>query len=259
MNKSIEKFILVAYFMLVAFTSAAFNFSYLFSTLLFFAIPSLYVTLKHPELFRTLATYAIAIGVPFVLIIDAIGVYNHAWWETSIFSQRIFGLVPFDTVLWAILYSYAITALYEYFFAQRKAVVLSKNFWKFETGLLGALVIFLASFSFHREWFTVQYFYTVFVGVFYVLISLIGLVHKPAKFSRLWTQCLFFSILLLIGELGALAANHWGFSGSQYLGMIHIANLSFPFEEMIWILTGVPAFLYAYLQLTDASETRTEI
>lgn len=258
MSKTKEKILLAVYFVLVALSGVFFHFSYLVSTLLFFLPPSLYITIRRPSLFKELSIYALSIGVPFVLVIDTIGRYNDAWWETSIFSYRIFGLVPIETVLWGVLYAYAIPAIYEYFFGGRRQISLSGKFWKFETCLLISLIIFITTFSFTREWFVMPYFYALFAGIFYVLVSFSGFVRNPRMFLNLWKQCLYFSLLLLIGELGALAAHQWGFSGNQYLGMIHIGNLSMPFEEMIWIVIGVPAFLYVYLWLTNPSWIRTK-
>ena len=251
MSQTKEKILLAIYFLLVALAGVFFHFSYLASTLLFFVPPSVYITIRRPKLCKQLFAYALLIGTPFVLVIDTIGVYNNAWWETSVFSYRIFGLVPLDTVLWGILYAYAVPAIYEYFFGGRHEIALTRKFWKFETYLLVFLIAFIVAFSFDREWFVIPYFYALFAGIFYILVSLIGLVRTPIMFLNLWKECLYFSVLLFIGELGALAAHQWGFSGSQYLGMIHIGNLAFPFEEMIWILIGVPAFLYVYIGLTN--------
>lgn len=254
MTKIKEKLLLITYFIIIAFGGVFFNFSYLVSTLFFFVVPSLYITLKHPKLFKPLLIYALSIGIPFVLIIDTLALYNHAWWETSVFSYRFFDLLPFDTVLWAVLYSYTIPILYEYFFGKRESVTLNKKFSKFSIGLFIALILFLITFSINPMLFTIPYFYAFFVGIFYFLVCVIGLFQYPKEFSRLLLQCFFFSIPLFIGELGSLAAYQWGFSGNEYLGIIHIGNLSFPFEEMIWILIGVPAFVHVYLRLTKFSD-----
>ncbi len=254
-NKTSEKIFLIIYFIFVAVISSAFHLTYLVSTILFFIPPSVYATIKRPWLFKPIALYALSIGIPFVVIIDTLALFNNAWWETSVFSQRILNLVPLDTVLWAVLYAYTIPVLYEYFFGIRESITLPKKFWKFALGLFIALVTFVITFSLNKQWFTIPYFYAIFVSIFYILTSLIGLIRQPKQFTRLLQQCVFFSILLLIGELGALAADQWGFSGSQYLGMIYIGSLAFPFEEMIWILIGVPAFLYVYLQFTDLFES----
>ncbi|MCR4311062.1 MAG: hypothetical protein NUV54_00615, partial [Candidatus Taylorbacteria bacterium] len=242
-------------FLLIAFFGVFFNFSYLVSTLLFFVPPAVYATAKRPDLAKPIGIFALAVGIPIVLTIDTLALYNHAWWETSTFSHRIFDLVPFETVLWAVLYAYIVPISYEYFFGRRKSFALPRIFWKFAAGLFVALVIFLFAFSFNREWFSIPYFYAVFVGLFYVLPLSIGLMSAPRKFIRLWMQCLLFSVLLLVGELGALGAHQWGFSGNEYLGVIHIGNLTFPFEEVIWILIGIPAFLYVYFVLTDREWT----
>ena len=115
MSNTKEKILLAIYFVLVALAGAVFHSSYLASTVLFFVPPSVYITIRRPELFKQLFAYALLIGVPFVLIVDTIGVYNNAWWETSVFSYRIFGLVPIDTVLWGVLYAYTIPAIGEVF------------------------------------------------------------------------------------------------------------------------------------------------
>ncbi len=57
--------------------------------------------------------------------------------------------------------------------------------------------------------------------------------------------------MLFVGELAALTTSQWGFQGSGYLGLIHIGSLTFPYEEMIWILFGAPAFIYVYRSLTS--------
>lgn len=257
-NKTTEKILIIIYFIFVSFISSTFHLSYLLSTLLFFIPPSIYVTIKRPKLFKSITLYALSIGIPFSIIIDTIAVYNNAWWETSVFQYRIFDFMPLDTVLWAILYLYTIIALYEYFFGVHESINVTKKFWKFALGLFVSLVFFVITFSLNRDWFTIPYFYTVFVGIFYVLTSFIGLIRHQKQFIRLLKQCIFFSVLLLIGELGALASAQWGFSGSEYLGMVNIGSLAFPFEEMIWILIGVPAFLYVYLELTNSFESQNK-
>lgn len=249
-----ERFFLIVYAIAVAVLGIIFHFSYLISTILFFVPPSIYITIRRPDLFRPIGIYSLAVGIPFVLIIDTIALYNHSWWETSAFPIRIFNLMPFDTVVWSVLYVYTTLVFFEYFFEKgNETPALSRRFWNLEIGLLFVLTAFLFSFSFHPEWFMIPYFYAVFVGIFYIAVSIGALIHIPKAFSTLWIQCLFLSVWLFVAELGALAAHQWGFSGSEYLGMIRIGAFTLPFEEMVWIVTGIPPLVYIYLQLTDRS------
>lgn len=253
MNKN-KIFFVVLYTAILACIVVLFRLNYLTSTLLFFIPPSVYVTIKRPSMFKPLVLFSVLLGLPFVLGIDSMGLLNHTWWETSIFAHRIFGLMPYETALWAILYTYFVTSLYEYFLSEENGKIhFLPKFWKFETVVLALLAIFIFVVQIDTGLFAIPHFYAVFISLFYGIPTVVGLIRHPRYFTKLWMMCLPFSAILLIGELASLATAQWGFSGSGYIGMIFIAGQHFPVEEMLWILFGVPAFIYVYRYFTAPS------
>lgn len=253
-------FAVILYTAILAVAVVLFKLNYLTSTLLFFIPPSVYVTIRRPSMFQPLLMFSVLLGLPFVLGIDSMGLLNHAWWETSILTHRIFGLVPYETALWAILYTYFITSLYEYFLlGEDRKIHFLPRFWRFEAVVLALLCIFVFVVNTDRGLLAIPHFYAVFISVFYGIPTIVGLVRYPRDFARLWLVCLPFSAVLLMGELASLATSQWGFSGHEYLGMVSIAGQHFPVEEMLWILFGVPAFLYVYRYFTAPSAATSNL
>ncbi|MES2023118.1 MAG: hypothetical protein V4439_00345 [Patescibacteria group bacterium] len=251
-KKIIELIGVVIYTAIIAYFTITFKLNYLISTGLYFLVPSIYITFRRPSLFKSTAKFALLTGLPFVLLTDSLALFNNAWWETSVFPRRIFNLIPFETVIWAVVYVYLIVSLYNYFFTEQNLQIkILPRFNKFVIILFTVLFVEIFILYTNSKLLTIPYFYLWFVLIFFCTPTIIGLLKSAKRFCKLWLQCLPFSMMLFIIELSALATHQWGFLGSQYLGMVHIGDLSFPIEELSWILFGVPAFIYVYQYFTS--------
>ena len=60
-----------------------------------------------------------------------------------------------------------------------------------------------------------------------------------------------FFVISLAYELVALQLSQWQFNGTQYIGWIELLGHGFPFEELLWLIFAVPAFICVYEYFVD--------
>ena len=172
--------------------------------------------------------------------------------DIYVYIYRVFELVPIETIIWAVLYTYFITSVYEYYLLKSKnKIIFSTRFYLFIATLFFGFAIFLLLLYGGND-LRIPYFYTFFIGIFYGFPIMVGFVKLKKEFTKFLVTCIPFIVMLFVGEISALMTKHWGFSGGEYMGTITLNSvITFPFEELIWILIGVPAFLYVYQCLKE--------
>lgn len=93
-----------------------FKLDYFVTTLLYFGLPGLYLSLQDRKKIKRNLIFSILFTVPAVYV-DYLAEKSLAWFEpSSIFHFRIGGIVPIEAILWFFLLSYLVIAFYEHFF-----------------------------------------------------------------------------------------------------------------------------------------------
>jgi len=90
--------------------------NYFVSLLLFFGIPSLYLSLKNDEKIQKVGLFSILVSIPIAIIFELVAFGDKGWFvPESIAPYRIFSLIPLEDFIWMFLVTYTILIFYESF------------------------------------------------------------------------------------------------------------------------------------------------
>lgn len=246
--------LMIVFPIVAAVLTLIFKFNFLISTLLFFALPSFYLSLRKPGIVPKSLIFTAIFSIPLAVVVDYLAVLDRAWLvPTTIFNFRFFGIVPLEDFVWGFLYVFFIIIFYEYFIDfGEKEDTLSKNTKYLIVILLILLILFFFVLFVSPQLLHIEYFYLK-AGIILALLPLIAFL---SFFPKLWTKYLkigiYFLGLSLLFELVGLHTNQWTFPGHNFIGFIEIFGLRIPFEEFLfWIVLGVPWILSYYEFFAD--------
>ena len=225
--------------------------NYFVSTLLFFGVPSVYLSIINKKYVKKLAIFSLGLGVLFTIVADYIAVVSGGWFiPHSIFDPlRLFGLLPLEDYLWISLYFYLITMFYETFLEEKCTPQLYHPALKYLVMIIIAMVgLFAIFYLFQPDILKMSYAY-IKIGIVFVLLPIILVLCKfPKLYGKFFKAGAYFFFLTFLYEITALQLGQWTFPGeNQFIGYINILGISFPFEEFFfWIMLGAMAILSYY-------------
>ncbi|MBI5139354.1 hypothetical protein HZA26_01965 [Candidatus Nomurabacteria bacterium] len=245
--KKIDLIILLIYPIFGAIISHLLNINAFGSVIVFFGIPSLYLTFKEKRHIKRAALFSL-LAVPIMIIVDYIAHLNDQWIIPNSVLPRIFEYVTIEVILWAVFHFYFVIMFYEHFLHHH----FTKNLWSQKIRYLITLCIFsfsifLTLYSFFPASLQIEYFY-LWVGIILILIPIILQLFSHPKFiSKFFETAAYFFYLTLTYEITALQLGWWDFPGKQFIGWIYISNIKFPLEELIfWLMLTAMAILTYY-------------
>lgn len=223
------------------------------SAVLFFVIPTVFLLLRQPKQLKRLGASVVA-GMVVAFTADFLAEFNGAWsWAPEgqlMFSDKLFGLIPADVLIWYFFWIMFTVVYYEHFFENDKSKNISHRFKLALTFFLTILALVVAAFYVNKEVLRFQYAYLL-VAVFGSLPFFYLIFRKPYLVSKLLKAGIFNIFLFLSFELTALKLDQWRFPG-EYIGKVSLLGLQFPFEEFVfWILLGTPIILSYYELYVD--------
>ncbi|TSC89180.1 MAG: hypothetical protein G01um10143_561 [Parcubacteria group bacterium Gr01-1014_3] len=236
---------------IAALGSFALNAGLVVSMLLFLGAPVAYLSFKYPRYIKKVALFAAILSVPVGIIVDHIMQQTGGWLTYSIFgSFRIFDYVIVDQIVWVFLWVYFVGIFYEVFIDQHKNVApISSKIKPFAIFMAVMLGLFVVAHFFSPALLNIDYFYLK-LGVIGMIPLIVGLFKIPEVFGGILRAGVYFFILSLVYELTALSLGQWSFPAeNQFIGIVKILGISFPFEELFfWIIIGAVA-VTAYYKL----------
>lgn len=245
-SKEKEIILFLIYFLVIGVLTFLFKFSYIPGVLLFFGVPSLYLTLRKKEIFKKTFISSLLASITICLIIDYIAIASKAWFEVSTLNYFIFKIVPVDMFVWGFLLFYFSISFYEYFLDKDKnKKIFSKNTKFLVSLLLGLSIIFGIIYLTNKDLFVIKYFYSFFILIGLILPISLVLLKCPQLMKKSIILAIFFLFFGIIYELSALYAGQWAFAGN-YLGRINLFDLSFPIEELFYFILAPPALILVY-------------
>ncbi len=100
-----------------------FRVRFLTSTLLFFAVPALYLLIRQPKQLRRLAA-TLFVGMIATFAFELLAEYNNAWsWAPLgqlVFPYKIFGIIPIEVLILYFFWILFAIVFYEHFFETKK-------------------------------------------------------------------------------------------------------------------------------------------
>lgn len=211
-----------------------FRTNYLVTTLLFFGLGSIWFSYRTPNRILRTALFSLLLAFPLgTVVLDYILVSNNAWWSPTIFSSRLFGILPYEDLIWGFLQSYFVIILYEHFFEKGRHQLVGSHFRHFIFFLFAILTVFFLAFFLKPEILKIPYAY-FWIGItFFILPSITFLVRFPKIIPKFIKLSCYFFLLHVVFEFTALELGNWVFPGIDYIYVIDIGKFHVPIEEII--------------------------
>jgi hypothetical protein len=223
------------------------------SVLVFFGLPSLYLTIRAPKYSERAMIFSLVASCFLMVIIDYIAHLNGQWIIPNSILPRIFEYVTIEVMIWSILNCYFVVMFYEYFLHHH----FDKHLWAknirylFIIGL-SLFILFLFAYNFFPAYLQIPFFYLWF-GILLILIPIILQFFTHPKFiSKFLETAAYFFYLTLTYEITALQLGWWDFPSEKFIGWISIFNIKFPLEEFIfWLILFAMGILTFYEYFDD--------
>lgn len=266
-NKKIDLVILILLPILTVLISLAFKTNFLISTLLFFGLPSIWLSFRHKGAIKKSFLFSILFTVPLVFIVDYIMVVSKGWYIIdTVFSFRLFKLIALEQFIWGILFCYFLIMFYEYFLdrPEKKSIfeflkltrpkskgAINKAMEDLSWFLFLCLLIFFIILTIEPQILKIHFPYLI-LGTIIILIPLTLFLFKfPNFWLRFIKATLYFAYLAVIVEFIGIKLHHWIFPGTEFLGLIPFFGFIIPFEEYFFYFTLGAAGFLAYYEFFD--------
>lgn len=234
--RKLDILLLIFFPILATVLSIVFNTSYLVSELLFFGIPSLYLSYRTQKAILHSVIFSLPALVVGTLIVDHMAILNNAWHTTTLFPFRFFNTVPIDDLIGGFLIFYSVVIFYEHFFDKGKHKLVDSRMKYFVYLAVPSFTIFLLLVFTNSGLLKMDYLYLK-GGIIGLLIPSIAFLFEfPKYISKFLKTAPYFFYLGLLDELTGLHLNQWSFPGKDFIGWVTIFNYRFPYEEFFFWL-----------------------
>lgn len=231
----------------------AFRLNFLVSTLLFFGVPSVYLSIKKPGLVKKTFIFTLIFATAIIFIFDYPAYIDQTWFVPNSVFRFLGNSISIEDVLWTYLWVYFAIIFWEYFLDFGKAKDrFSKNLRYLIIFLSLLLTGFFLLYFINNDVLYIPYFYLK-AGVVLVILPLtIVLLKFPRLIRKVFIIGLYFFVVSLLHEYVGLRNNHWYFGGIHYLGTTIFAGQLIPYDEIIfWWALGVPGIICWYEFFAD--------
>ncbi len=188
-------------------------------------------------------------GIVGEILFDRFAHSSKAWFSPSIFEIRPLGL-PFENLIWCLLYVIMTFAFYEYFFDTHKARKLYPVHRKWL--ITGILIIFIIPilYTLLPNLFILPYFYLVAV-IFLLFADLFVLTKYPNIATKAFIASLIVLPLGFVHEFVSLELKHWIFETGYHIGYLNMFGYAIPFEEIAFYVVAPMALMCLYELVAD--------
>lgn len=250
--KKIDIFLLIFLPIFAAGVSLLVKANFLTSTLLFFGLPSLWLSYRTPQRISKTLLFSGIFSIPLGIIIDYIAALDGAWYvPTTIFPFRLLGVIPIEDIIWGFFLVYTIVIFYEHFLDKGKHELIDKKMKYFILPAILVLIIFFLLYFINPDLLRIKYAYLILGVVLILLPSITFLSFFPKLISKYTKTACYFFILAFMFELTGLQLNQWTFPGQNFIGWVEILGHRFPFEEFFFWFIMVAIAILSYFEFFD--------
>ena len=248
-----EVFILILLPFLAAILSLIFKFNFLVYSLVFFGIPSLYLSIKTPHFVKRSLLFSLLVATPITITLDYMAYHDKSWYMPHSLYRFFDNIIPIENLVFAILWAYFGVIFYEHFFHNTR---LNNHFSSRMKYLylivIIALVSFFTLYVFSPKTLIIPYFYLKATIVFTLVPLALILVKFHWLIRKLVCVGVYFLMVDVLYEYVGLINNYWIFTGTHFIGRINFFGQSLPLEELtVFILLGIPGIVCWYEFFAD--------
>ncbi len=259
-KETIELTIFLLWPIIAAVSSFATKANLLASVLIFYGLPSLYLSYKMKENIKNAAIFSLIAGILPVIMIDYLGHITKAWVvPVSILPWRVFGVVTLEVIVWSIGALYVTVMFYEYFLERHITHKLVTPRLKYLLIIIIALFsVFLAKVLTSPQAVHIPHFYMWF-GLIFILLPIIAEgVNSPQHLTKFFKAQAYFFYLNVIYEITALKQGWWFFPGQEFIGWVSISGVTFPLEELFFYIMLMVLALLTYFEFFERESKKRE-
>lgn len=251
--KKLDILLLILFPLIAVILSLGLKLNFIISTLIFFGLPSVYLSFRTKKVILRTLTFTLLFGLSASIVLNYMASLDNSWEVPTIFPFRLLDKVSIEEIVWSLLIVYFIVIFYEHFFDKGKhKVEYSMRYLAYI--LISILVVFLLSLFTNPDLLKINYFYLK-AGLIAALLPLAAFLFEFHKFvSKFIKTGLYFFYLGLLNELTALQLGYWSFPGSNFIGWVTILGHRFPFEELLFFLMIFAIAVLAYFEFFDDRE-----
>ena len=228
--------------------SRIYDLSFLQSTLVFFAVPSIYLSFRNPRLIKTTLIFSFVMGITMLFIFDHMAYLDASWSVPNSMWRFLRDSIPFEDGPWAVLLVFYVVITWEYFFfSPKKRYMFHLNIVWFIAFCASLLIVFFVAYVLAPTSLIVPYFYLK-LGILFEIIPIGIFLWRTPSVARplLWLMFYFFFVAALAEFIG-LRNNQWYFSGEHYIGEIQYFGHRLPWDEILfWWLLAAPGMVAWY-------------
>ncbi|OHA91773.1 MAG: hypothetical protein A2758_03130 [Candidatus Zambryskibacteria bacterium RIFCSPHIGHO2_01_FULL_49_18] len=195
------------------------------ATLLFFAVPSAYLSFRKPHLIKRSLIFTGIVFIPMVIILDYFAYTDLAWFVPNSAIRFFNGAIPIEDFIWTFFYMYFGVIFWEYFVDHSRTHKKTSKHLKYLVIVLSLLLSIFLFVYFGRPELLVQPYTYLKLGIIFIASPLIILLFEFPRLIR--KVCIigiyFFMVSLLEGYAG-LKLNHWNFPGHNFIGLTKLAG-----------------------------------
>lgn len=231
---------------------------YLGSIVMFFGIPSLYLSMREPGFVKKASIFSASLAIPVALLADgAFHATKTYIIHSTVFDFRVFGLFPVESFFWGFLGAFFPVMVYEYFLhdhAEKKVLYPRMKY------ILGLSVLVTLStffiFGLLPQNFYLGYAYVIIGSVLVLLPVVIELYEHPQVLKKFSLVGAYFFVLAFLYELTALKLGLWEYytEYTSFLGWVTVGGVKFPYEEVIFWFTLLSFAVISIYDLVDDYE-----
>ena len=250
--KKLDIALLILFPLTAVTVSLAFQVNFFVSILLFYGLPSFWLSLRTPKRITKTFFFALIFSLPIGIFIDYLATPDQSWFiPHSIFHFRLWGFVPIDNLVWGFFLVYFVIIFYEHFLEKGRDKQAFKKANYFVWCLMAVLALFVGVTLVRPEILVLHYAY-FWIGIVLVLLPFLSFISffpkLLAKFVRAGS---YFFVLSLVYELTALQLNWWSFPGTHFIGWVQLLGYRFPFEEFFFYMSLITTALLSYYEFFD--------
>lgn len=227
--------------------------NFLVATLLFFGLPSLYLSFKKPELIKRALIFSGVLSIPMTIVLDSPAYFDKTWFVPNSAFRFLRNSVPIEDVIWSFLWLYFAVIFWEYFLDYARPNLKISSHVKYLimiiVGFSGAYFLF---YFLKPEMLYINYYYLK-MGTIFVAVPLLGVLLKfPKLIRKVFIIGVYFLMVSFLAEFVALRQGHWNFPGEHFLGVTFLSGQKVPYEEIFfWWTLGVPGLVCWYEFFVD--------
>ena len=246
--KKLDIVLLILFPIVSVVLSLAFSVNFLVSILLFFGLPSLWLSFRTQSQVKKTFLFSFILSIPLGIFIDYIATIDNSWFvPTTVFPFRLFGVVPIEDLIWGFFLIYSIVIFYEHFLDKGKHELVDRRMKYLAWPLIILMLVFFAALFTKPDLLIIPYAYFWLGTIFFILPSITFLSFFPRLLSKYVKTASYFFLLAILFELTGLQLNQWTFPGNNFIGWVELFGHRFPFEEFFfWFVMGAISVLSYY-------------